>query len=159
MRGGLGRRRHASSVGARRERLFVMSLGLRHVRMRRGARRGQPVELGGDAGNGRQLGGIGRDGRARSEADIIMEARRRQVLCAMRRWRGEWVRSGAWDGLWRGERRGIALRVAVAELGEHARARGRHGCVLSVPHGQCRVASIFFGFPYATARNGAGRPE
>jgi hypothetical protein len=36
---------------------------------------------------------------------------------------------GAWNGLWRGETRGIALRMAGPELREHARPRGRHGCV------------------------------
>lgn len=83
-------------------------------------RRSRLVQLGGDACNRRQLGRIGRYGRAGRIAGIVVEARRGEVLGGLRR-RGQrrCGGTGARDGLGRGETRGIALRMAGPELGEH----------------------------------------
>jgi hypothetical protein len=69
------------------------------------------VQFGSNAGNGRQLWGIWRYGRARHVAGIIGEAWRGKVLGALRR-RGQWIGGRADDRLGRCQARGSALCVA-----------------------------------------------
>ena len=100
------------------------------------------VQLGGDAGDGRQLRRIGRYGRAGHVAGIVDEAWGGEVLGALGALRRPWQRvgggTGRGQGLGRRQTRGSALCMARSQIREHVggRHRGLGGGMGAVGNGR-----------------------